>query len=110
MTAWESNPKAVYTVVGDPVYKDSCLEFFASFDPQSQKYMNFETNANGIYLASVRTNKADKRMVADLTASLPVVHAERNDGCWSVETLFTDAFIRDCFDGCTRNARRCFPR
>ena len=41
MTAWESNPKAVYTVVGDPVYKDSCLEFFASFDPQSQKYMNF---------------------------------------------------------------------
>lgn len=101
MTAWESNPKAVYTVVGDPVYKDSCLEFFASFDPQSQKYMNFEMNANGIYLASVRTNKADKRMVADLTASLPVVHAERNDGCWSVETLFTDAFIRDCFDGCT---------
>ena len=62
--------------------------------------MNFEMNANGAYLASVRTNKADKRMVADLTAALPVVRAERGDGFWSVETLFTEDFIRDCFDGC----------
>lgn len=39
-------------------------------------------------------------MVADLTAALPVVRAERGDGFWSVETLFTEDFIRDCFDGC----------
>ena len=84
LTAWEREPKAVYTANGDPVYKDSCLEFFASFDAHSQKYMNFEMNANGAYLASVRTNKADKRMVADLTAALPVVRAERatGSGAW----------------------------
>lgn len=50
LTAWEREPKAVYTANGDPVYKDSCLEFFASFDAHSQKYMNFEMNANGAYL------------------------------------------------------------
>ena len=100
LTAWERDPKAVYAANGDPIYKDSCLEFFASFVAHSQKYMNFEMNANGAYLASVRTNKADKRMVADLTGALPVVRAERGDGFWSVETLFTEDFIRDCFDGC----------
>lgn len=98
LTSYESAPKAVYGTYGSPVYKDSCLEFFASFDPRSAKYMNFEMNSNGAYLSSVRTDKTDKKPIDALTDELPDVKCEKGDGFWSVEVLFTAKFISDCFD------------
>ena len=60
MTAMEENPKAEYTKYNDPVYKDSCLEFFVRFNSENPKYMNFEMNSNGAFLAAIRTDRKNK--------------------------------------------------
>ncbi|MBN2413393.1 hypothetical protein JXQ31_17065 [candidate division KSB1 bacterium] len=54
-----------YTKCGDPVYKDSCVEFFINPFPQkSQDYFNFEINAVGAMLVGVgNTGHDDQRKV-----------------------------------------------
>ena len=96
MTAIESNPKAVYTKFDEPVYTDSCLEFFVSFNNESNKYMNFEMNSNGAFLAAVRTDRANKTSIKML-APLPKVKAFKNDDSWSVEVFFSNDFIGKTF-------------
>ena len=34
MEAYESDPKSVYTMYNQPVYTDSCLEFFVNCNPE----------------------------------------------------------------------------
>lgn len=92
MTAKETNPKAIYTKYDEPVYKDSCLEFFVSFNKDNGKYMNFEMNANGAFLSAVRTDRKNKTEI-DKLAQLPEVKSFKGDGFWSVETFFSLEFI-----------------
>ncbi len=96
LTSQESNPKAVYTEFGQPVYEDSCLEFFVRFDPQNPLYMNFETNSNGAFLASVRTDRASKRSIDELV-ELPVVKSSRQDTYWTIDTFFSLEFVNTLF-------------
>lgn len=45
----------------DPVYKDSCVEFFFQpFPGPGQKYFNFEVNAAGAMLAAFGSNRSDR--------------------------------------------------
>jgi hypothetical protein len=96
MTAYEKNPKAVYTEYGQSVYEDSCLEFFVSFNNNSPLYMNFEMNSNGAFLASVRTDRKSKTHIHE-KAPLPVVKAEKHDTFWTVETFFSFEMIEALF-------------
>lgn len=96
MTAVEANPKALYTKFEEPVYKDSCLEFFVSFNNANNKYMNFEMNSNGAFLAAVRTERANKTSIKML-APLPKVKAEKTENSWSVEVFFSNDFIGKTF-------------
>ncbi len=96
MTAMESDPKATYTKFDEPVYKDSCLEFFVSFNSANEKYMNFEMNANGAFLAAVRTDRANKKSIKML-APLPKVKATRDENSWTVEVFFSNDFIGKTF-------------
>jgi hypothetical protein len=50
--------KAVYRQTNEPVYKDSCVEFFIGFD-ENGTYYNFEFNAIGTRLAAY--GSSDKR-------------------------------------------------
>ena len=95
MTAIESNPKAVYTKFDDPVYKDSCLEFFGNFN-NGDKYWNFEMNSNGAFLAAVRTDRYNKTSIKML-APLPKVKAFKEDDKWSVEVFFSNDWIGKTF-------------
>ena len=56
----ESNPLRDKTQHFEKVCEDSCVEFFVNFDPlHSQKYINFEMNANGAINAAFRTDRYD---------------------------------------------------
>ncbi len=45
---FEKKIKVKFTNFGDPVFKDSCVEFFVNLFPyEQQKYFNFEFNAIG---------------------------------------------------------------
>jgi len=48
--------KAIYTEDNDPVYKDSCVEFFCKV-PENEYYANFEFNCIGTCTASQRRNR-----------------------------------------------------
>ncbi|MFD1631044.1 carbohydrate-binding family 9-like protein [Pseudopedobacter beijingensis] len=54
----EDEIKAVYNQPNDPVYLDSCVEFFVSLDQDS--YYNFEFNCNGTCLSQVGKNKQNR--------------------------------------------------
>ncbi len=96
MTAMESDPTAIYTKYNDPVYKDSCLEFFVNFNTDNNKYMNFEMNSNGAFLAAIRTDRANKTPI-NMLAPLPKLTATKNDNSWTVEVFFSNDFIGKLF-------------
>lgn len=52
--------RASYLFPNDPVYKDSCVEFFISFE--GEKYYNFEFNCIGTTLASYGSSNKETRM------------------------------------------------
>lgn len=56
----EKHLKAVYLKANDPVYKDSCVEFFISFD--KEHYYNFEFNSLGTALVGYGTADKDTRL------------------------------------------------
>ena len=96
MTAKETNPTALYSNYNDPVYKDSCLEFFVNFNTANAKYMNFEMNSNGAFLAAVRTDRKNKTPI-NMLAPLPKVTATKTDDEWTVEVFFSNDFIGKTF-------------
>ncbi|WP_234536610.1 carbohydrate-binding family 9-like protein [Paenibacillus pseudetheri] len=58
---YEKNPIRTYRNMNDPVYKDSCIEFFFQPTPDSdQRYMNFEFNANGAILLQIGADRYDR--------------------------------------------------
>jgi len=56
----ERHVKACYTEHNDPVYKDSCVEFFISFD--GKHYYNFEFNCIGSALVAYGTQDKASRV------------------------------------------------
>ena len=62
LAAGERNPKTTYKQHQEPVYEDSCLEFFVCPDPgRSQVYLNFELNAGGALLLEYGTNRENRQ-------------------------------------------------
>lgn len=84
MTCYEKQPLARYKEYNDPVWTDSCLEFFASFNNQSPLYCNLEMNSAGAFLMGIRESREKKRNAADIV-KLPSVKCTKNGGFWRVE-------------------------
>ena len=58
----EKRVRVRYTKFQDPVYKDSCVEFFIdAFPTKGLGYVNFETNAAGTLLAAFGPDRAHRR-------------------------------------------------
>lgn len=83
----EKDPKAVYTQANDPVYKDSCLEMFLNFKPQTEGtgYINFEGNANGAILCCYGTSRHDRKKIVDFGIDQPKAKPFRSAGQWGYE-------------------------
>lgn len=101
MTSYESDPLTRYSNYGDPVYTDSCLEFFVSFNKNSPLYINFEMNSAGAYLSARRTGRKDKTPIDKIVSRMPVVNAKRYEKYWTVEVEFSFEFIEELFGHCT---------
>lgn len=54
----ESNTKAVYTKLNQPVWEDSCVEFFISFD--NENYYNLEFNCIGNCLCGYGSGRQNR--------------------------------------------------
>lgn len=55
----EQGTRALQTVLGGPVYEDSCVECFIQPDPSDPHYYNFEFNPIGMMAMACRTGRND---------------------------------------------------
>ncbi|UXX80983.1 carbohydrate-binding family 9-like protein [Reichenbachiella carrageenanivorans] len=58
----ESYTKALYSQINEPVWEDSCVEFFISFD--GKYYYNFEFNCIGNVLGGYGNGRRDRKMIS----------------------------------------------
>ncbi len=92
----EPEPRAVYTHRDDPVWTDSCLEFFFQAK-RGGDYINLEMNANGAYLAAVGAGRADRRFLRSFTSLAVEVAPLRQPDGWGVEALIPFELASVCF-------------
>lgn len=58
----EKSVRAIYCKPNDPVYKDTCVEFFISFGNEKE-YYNFEFNCIGTCLIGFGINRAERKLL-----------------------------------------------
>lgn len=93
LTCEEENPKTKYDNYMDPVYCDSCMEFFADYSGEKPSfsslpgYINYELNSKGTLLSAVGNNRNDRIPLIDITNELPEIKAYKGQKEWSVEVF-----------------------
>lgn len=101
LKCYETSPRAVFENRDDPIYKDSCLEFFVAPVPFREEYINVECNCKGAFLCEYGKGKYDRRFISELTSLAPVVESffdEDEKGVfWGVEITITKEFVADLF-------------
>lgn len=60
----ESTVRVLYVQPNDPVYKDSCVEFFIAMEGD-QRYYNFEFNAIGTCKLNFGTDRNNRKLIFD---------------------------------------------
>jgi len=109
----EKRVRVTYTNFQDPVYEDSCVEFFVDAFPGTQLgYMNFETNAAGTLLAAFGPDRFQRTpFSADDMAGFEAVPSirrpidgEYGEGPWTLAyriplTLFSKTYGRESRSG-----------
>ena len=86
MTCMESSPAATYTTFDDPVCLDSCMEFFAIWDNESEDYLNIESNSIGTMCIGFGMSRDSRRTarrylpLEEMFVMNPVVEDDR----WSL--------------------------
>lgn len=81
LVANESNPWCNARKDGDPVYLDSCLEAFISFD--NKNYINFENNSKGIRLQGFGPDRFNRENLIETNKDSPV-KAIRTNATWEI--------------------------
>ena len=93
MTCAETDPKAVYTEYNEPVYTDSCMEFFCDWLGDG-RYINMEMNALGTLLSCIGPDRYDRTPVADLSGGeIFPVQGEVCEGYWTVTAEIPTALL-----------------
>ena len=95
--AYEPSPRAVFTKRDDPVYNDSCMEFFFQPFADDERYINFEINPNGAYLSAVGCDRTSRTFLSELSDCEPKVSAHVSDSGWSAELFVPEKLISDVF-------------
>lgn len=97
MISDETCPKAVYTKKDDPVYKDSCMEFFFQPFSDDARYMNFEINPNGACLSEIGTCRSDRIFIKEITAVEPEITVFPVEKGWAVSLFISEQLVSQVF-------------
>ena len=99
-TVAEANPLRTKTKHFEYVHEDSCVEFFVNFMPEkSNRYINFETNANGVMNASFRADRYDTEpLKIDEIQNFNITPEIRTDD-WTITYKVGFDFIQKYYPG-----------
>ncbi len=102
----EVNLRAVCTKRDEPVWQDSCMEFFICALEGREEYINFEMNSNGAYLSEFGKGKTDRVFLKTLTETEPEVTARVDSDGWSVDLFVPCKLISEAY-GTEFSAKGC---
>ena len=95
--SFEDNLRCECTKRDDPVYTDSCLEFFIAPVEGDARYMNFEVNPKGVYLSQIGEIRENRVFIKELTALEPAIMPmsieENGKTAWGYEIIIPCEFI-----------------
>ncbi len=84
MTCAEKNPLCRYHEYNEPVYTDSCLEFFCDWLGDG-RYINMEMNAGGTLLSCVGPDRHTRTPITNLSdGEIFPIKGKVKDGQWQV--------------------------
>lgn len=94
----ERDPLVTYDRPNQPVYQDSCLEFFINPTPERDTFMDFELNAAGVLLLG-HYRDGDFRLLDPESRPDFDIRCERDpaEGWWSVQLRIPFSFLREVF-------------
>ena len=98
LTAYESEPKAIYHNNMDPVYKDSCLEFFAKY--KDGGYINCEVNSNGAILSAYGEGRGERTPIDKTAGHFPTVKIFKTEKKWTAEITVGLDIIKAVYGRC----------
>ncbi len=104
LKAYEKNPRAVFENRDDPIYMDSCLEFFVKPLDGRDEYINIECNSKGAFLCEYGKGRENRVLLKDITALSPsVVPFKGNDqggDYWGVEITLSKELLTSVYNIC----------
>lgn len=90
-----------FHAMDEPVYEDSCMEFFADFFPELHLgYVNIEVNAAGAMLCMFGPTRENRRFTAQITDKRPTAKTVLTDNGWKVELFIPLDFIEALYGTC----------
>lgn len=86
IVAQESDPRRVETRHQHYVHTDSCVEWFVIFDPElTNKYFNFEINANGAMYVNFKSDADGDSILLDVADVEALnIQAQVNENTWEI--------------------------
>lgn len=95
LTTYEKKPKAVYHNNMDPVYTDSCLEFFAQY--KKGGYINCEVNSNGAILSAYGEGRGNRIPIDKIAGKFPEVKIIKRKQSWTAEIFISLDIIKSVY-------------
>lgn len=99
--SFEDNLRCECTKRDDPVYTDSCLEFFIAPVEGDARYMNFEVNPKGVYLSQIGEIRENRRFIKEFTDLEPIIKPmsveENGKTAWGYEIIIPCEFISELY-------------
>ncbi len=90
----------------EPVWKDSCMEFFICAVEGRDEYINFEINSIGAFLTEFGKDKTDRVYLSTVTDKQPEITTQVNPDGWSLELYVPCSLISEAYSVCF-NASAC---
>jgi len=96
----EEHILARYDAQNQPVWTDSCMEYFFRPNDDDLRYFNFECNPNGAIYCGLGTDMPDRvRLLAQDEKNDFQIKTARIDGGWEMYLTVSTVFIRKFFPG-----------
>ena len=86
LKTYEKDPISLHKETDGAVHLDSCMEFFANFDPEhDDRYINFESNSNGNLHCKIGNGRKERKPVRDIVSVMPRTKTEICEDFWTLE-------------------------
>ncbi len=93
----ETKLRAICTKRDEPVWQDSCMEFFICAVEGREEYINFEMNSAGAYLTEFGKGKTDRVFLKTITEREVKITTEVSDNGWSLDLFVPCELISEAY-------------